>query len=205
MGAPFALVGAEGGEKRGDLGAVDIVAAALTLRLEHVRGRAREIGGERDGLLPCGRAVERIDGGKSLADAVEEGGGRGQEAFEIRGRGRRERLLDFLGAGQMGEDGGAFDRGAAFEVGARVPRVGRGVFGRRVTGTEVEQRDFIRSAGGMRGIVNQGAAPVVGWDGGVDEDGGEGEVVGGDLGQTVGESELVEDVVFMRLDDEENA
>lgn len=77
VGAPFALVGAERGQEGGDLGPVDVVPSALALRLEHVRGRARGFGGERDGMLPCGSAVERIDGGKGLADAMEEGGGRG--------------------------------------------------------------------------------------------------------------------------------
>lgn len=49
---------------------------------------------------------------------------------------------------------------------------------------------------------------MVGWDASVAEDGGEGEIVGGDLvvaGQMGGESELVKDVVFMRLHDEHDA
>lgn len=118
VGAPLAFVGAERGQKGRDLGAVDVVAAALALRLEHVRGRAGGIGGERDGVLARGGAVERPDGGKRAADAWEDGRVGRQEAFEVGGRRRRERLLDFLRAGQMREDGGAFDRGAAFEVGA---------------------------------------------------------------------------------------
>lgn len=61
------------------------------------------------------------------------------------------------------------------------PGAGLGVVGRYVAGTEVEDRDFIGRAGAVRGIVNKGAAGVVGWDGGVAEDGGQGEVVGGDL------------------------
>lgn len=61
------------------------------------------------------------------------------------------------------------------------PGAGLGVVGRCVAGTEVEERDFIGRAGQVRRTVNKGAAGVVGGDGSVAEDGGEGEVVGGDL------------------------
>lgn len=39
----------------------------------------------------------------------------------------------------MGEDGRAFDRGAALEMGARKPGVGFGIVGRGVAGAEVEE------------------------------------------------------------------
>lgn len=118
VGAPLALVGAEGGEEGRDLRAVDVVAAALALRLEHVGGGARGIRGERFGVLARGGAVERVDGGEGSADAGQKGGVGRKEAFEMGGRGRGECLLDFLRPGQVGEDGGAFDRGAPFEMGA---------------------------------------------------------------------------------------
>lgn len=104
VGAPPAGVGAQRGQKGRDLGAVDVVAAALALRLEHVCGRAGGIGGERDGVLASRRAIERVDGGKRLADPFEVRGVRRKESLEVGGRRGRERLLDFLRAGQMGED-----------------------------------------------------------------------------------------------------
>lgn len=74
VGAPFALVGAEGGQERGDFGAVDVVPAALALGLEHVGGCAGGVDGERDGVFPLRGGVEGVDGREGGADAGQEGG-----------------------------------------------------------------------------------------------------------------------------------
>ena len=90
----------------------------------------------------------------------------------------------------------------------RGPGVRVGEFGGAVAGAEVKERYFVRSLGGVRGCINERAGGVGGGDGGVGEDGGEGKaesrdvVVGVEVG---GERELVEDVVFGTLDDEEDA
>lgn len=60
----------------------------------------------------------------------------------IRSRGG-EGLLDFFGAGEVGEDAGAFDRGAAFQVVSCGPGGGRVVFRWSVKGAEVDGRCFI--------------------------------------------------------------
>jgi len=69
----------------------------------------------------------------------------GKEVLE--GLGGGEGLLHFLGASEVGEDGGAFDGSAAFEVVAAGPGSG-GVFGWRVEGAEVHDGYFVR---GRRG------------------------------------------------------
>lgn len=99
MGAPLALVRTEGGGQEGrDFRAVDVVAAALALRLEHVREGTRGIGGERDGVLPRWSVIQWIDGRKCSADAWQKWRVACEESFEVRGRGCCQRLLDFLRA-----------------------------------------------------------------------------------------------------------
>lgn len=58
-------------------------------------------------------------------------------------RGCGEYLLDFLAAGEMREDGGAFNSAGAFEVQARGPRGGVRVLCGAVAGAEVERCYFI--------------------------------------------------------------
>lgn len=96
------------------------------------------------------------------------------------GVGRREDLLDFFGAGEVGQDRGAFDRGAAFEVEARGPGLwGREVCG-GVAGAEVEGGDFVGGVGGVGGGVDEGAGGVGNGDVRLREGRGEGEAEGGD-------------------------
>lgn len=99
----------------------------------------------------------------------------------------------------MGEDGGAFDGRAAFEVETRGPGGGGGVVGGGVAGAEVEDAYFVGGGGGVRGVVVEGPGAVGGGDVRVLEDGGEGEAEDGDgVGglQGVFEVALVEDVAF---------
>lgn len=71
----------------------------------------------------------------------------------MRGLRRGEDLLDFLRAGEVREDGGAFNRGRALEVEARGPGAGGGVLGRGVAGAEVERGRFVVCSWGVRGGV----------------------------------------------------
>ena len=66
----------------------------------------------------------------------------GEEALE--GVGRGEGLLDFFGAGEVGEDGGALDGAAAFKVVAGGPGGGVVVLGWGVEGAEVDDCCFVR-------------------------------------------------------------
>lgn len=140
-------------QKRRDRRAIHVVPPALPLRLQHVPPRFRRVRREGFRLAARGGVVERVDGGEGGADAGG-GGGVGQEAGEVRGLRRGEDLLDFLRAGEVREDGGAFDRGGALEVEARGPGAGGGVLGRGVAGAEVERGDFVLRFWGVRGGVD---------------------------------------------------
>ena len=76
-------------------------------------------------------------------------------------------MLDFFGAGELGEDGGAFYGGGPFEVVPCGPGGGGGVFGWGVEGTEVDDACFVGGVGGGRWGIDQGAGGVGGGDGGL--------------------------------------
>lgn len=125
----------------------------------------------------------------------------------MRGIGRRELLLDFLAAGQVREDGGAFYRRRALEVEASLPGCGGCVLGWGIAGAEVEEGDFVGCRRRVRWCVDEGAVRGLG-DVRVIQDAGEGEVEGWDLVgrfEAGGEGELVEYVGFGVLDYEEDA
>ena len=66
-----------------------------------------------------------------------------KEALEAVGSG--EGLLDLFGACQVGEDGGAFDGGAAFEVVACSPGRGTVILCWGVERTEIDDGCFVSS------------------------------------------------------------
>ena len=103
--------------------------------------------------------------GERCAEGGENGGRVvREEVFEDVGVG--ECLLDFFGAGEVGEDGRAFDGGAALEMVAGRPGGRRVVFSGAVEGAEVDDGYFVRgrSRGGRR-RVDKGPAGVGGWHG----------------------------------------
>lgn len=92
------------------------------------------VGAVRHGVLGSHGVEER---GEGFPFCVREEAGEG-------GRGRREEdLLDFLGAGEVEEDGGAFDCGGAFEMVAGCPGCGTVVFCGGVEGAEVDDAHFV--------------------------------------------------------------
>lgn len=93
----------------------------------------------------------------------------GEEAGEVRGIRRCELLLDFLAAGEVSEDGRAFDGCGALEVEAGGPGFLGRVFGGGVPRAEVAEGDFVGGGGGVRGVVDQGAVSN-GGDGCLGED-----------------------------------
>lgn len=80
--------------------------------------------------------------------------GVGEEAGKVRGFRRCELLLDFLAAGEVGEDGGAFDGGRALEVEAGGPGFLGRVFRGGVPCAEVDEGDFVGEGGGVRRVVD---------------------------------------------------
>lgn len=115
-------------QKTRDGGSVNVIPAALALGFEDVTlGRAR-VGREFLCFAAGGRVVEGVDGCEGVADTGGDVRG-AEEACEVRGRRGGEDLLDFLAAREVGEDGGAFDGGAAFEVVAGGPGGGGRVVG----------------------------------------------------------------------------
>lgn len=85
------------------------------------------------------------------------GGGAGKEVGEVWGIGCCEFLLDFLGAGEVREDGGAFNGCRALDVEAGGPGSGGGVVGGGVAGAEVAEGYFVRGLGGVGGMVHKRA------------------------------------------------
>ena len=66
----FAVV-AEGFDEGGDFQAVDVVAAALSLRFQHVASGFVGVGGDADGVFAFGCIVEWIDGCECGTYAVD--------------------------------------------------------------------------------------------------------------------------------------
>lgn len=145
------------------MGAVDVVPAAFALGFEDVvlgvlgGGGEGEGGGVREGELRGECGAEGLEGGRRVV---------GEVVGEVVGGGGGEELLDFLAAGEVQEDGGAFGGAGAFEVVARGPDRGVGVFGGGVEGAEVDGGYFVRGGGAGGGCVDEGARGVVGGDGG---------------------------------------
>ena len=182
MSTPLAFIVAQGSEEGGDLSPVDVIATAFTLGFEHVIRAFLRIGGYGDGGLTGRGIIERIDCSEGIADTVDHVGviRGGEETSEVRGFGRCKLLLDLLGAGEMGEDGGAFDRCGALEIEAGAPGEWGGVFGGGVAGAEVAEGYFVGSVGGVWWVVDKCTVRGFG-DGGVVQDTGEGEAESGDL------------------------
>ncbi len=102
MRSPFSLVVTQRFEERRDLGAVDIVAAALALRFQHVTCAFRFRCGEGDCVFSSGRVVEGVDICKGVSDSGDLLRGHRREETRKMRRGRgSECLLDLLGAGKM--------------------------------------------------------------------------------------------------------
>ena len=117
-----------------------------------------------------------------------------------------EDLLDFLAAGEMGQDAGAFDRGAALEMQAGGPVFLCGVVGGSVASAEVEGADFVGLVRRVRWCVEEFAS--VGLKTGVGQHAVEGESESAHRMsgvEFVFEVALVEDIAFGFLDDEQNA
>ena len=79
MGSPFAFVVTKGLEEWRDLGAVDVIAAALALGFEYVARGVCFRGGKGDGVFAGGGIVKGVEGCKSVADAGDLLGGSGGE------------------------------------------------------------------------------------------------------------------------------
>lgn len=126
-----------------DRGTVDVVAAALALRLQDVCLGALGVRGDLARLEARLARVEGVDVRERARQSGERGrGGRGQVAgYYGRGGGRlgrRENLLDLLRPRDLREDRRALDRGRALEMVPRFPGAGVGVVSRAVARAHVD-------------------------------------------------------------------
>lgn len=150
-----------GSQEVRDGGAVDVVAAALALRLEHVALALLRVEGQLAGLLAGGRGVERVDVGEGGLEVLERRvRGGGQEAVEDRGRrcgrvGRRQHLLHLFRAGDLRQDRGALDGGGALQVVPGLPGALAQVVAGPVAAAHVDDGDLEREVGQLRRRVQQ--------------------------------------------------